>query len=105
MESNDYINPSRLPQEYSNNSNQSKNLHSMSNNQSSHSSSASNQELFLPFKEKYPEQAQKLEEQIEKYIQTSAVDEFINNNKNKIIYSQLSDEEKKNFFRMILYLL
>ena len=98
----DGINSNLLPQEYSNNSNQSRNLNYMSINQSRHSSSAPDKELFLPFKDNCPEQAQKLEEQIEKYIQTNAVNKFINNNKNKIIYSKLSDEEKKIFFSTII---
>ena len=50
----DGINSNLLPQEYSNNSNQSRNLNYMSINQSRHSSAAPDKELFFPFIDNCP---------------------------------------------------
>ena len=86
------INPSRIPQEYSNNTNQSSNLPSISFN---------NSNLFENFKKVFPSHAEILEKQIESYIAGEEMNKFIKEHSH-INYTGLTKEEKKDFISKIL---
>ena len=100
------INPSLIPQEYSNNTNQSSNLPSISLNNSNQSNCSNiipsnNSNLFENFKKVFPSHAEILEKQIESYIAGEEMNKFIKEHSH-INYTGLTKEEKKDFISKIL---
>ena len=82
MSKDENINPSLLAQGYSDNTNESSNLHSIPLNHSNQSNlssiiSSNNSSLDEKFKKEFPSHAEILEKQIESYIAGEEMNKFI----------------------------